>query len=430
MAARAANPDQAESLFASSSELYESLGDTHAAARVAIRLARLERFTGRLDEGLARMERAFEVISADEPDEDLALVAARLSMYYWTAGDLERAAERAELALDIAEAYGYPEAIALALGAKATVAHSRGHLEETLGLLKQELAIALEHDLVDEAGSAYFILSDHSFHRDRYEDALRYLDESVVLSRRLGNRPYEWSALAEKTYALFMLGRWEEALAIAAELTEEQTRSGGMFLSVLSGPLEIFLQRGEREEAGRIFSMFSSLEGSSDKQEQACWYGAAAALARSEGRFRDALDTGRRVLETVQTLNISHQAVEEGLVEALEAALALDDRAAVEDLLGAIEELPPGRRPPFLDAHARRFRGRLQGDASQLETAARRFREIGIPFWLAVTLLDLGELTGDGAVLEEAREIFERLRATPWIERVAAVAGRRTEVPA
>ena len=51
------------------------------------------------------MERAFDVISADEPDEDLALLAARLGLGYWFRGDLERAAERAELALDIAEAH-------------------------------------------------------------------------------------------------------------------------------------------------------------------------------------------------------------------------------------------------------------------------------------------------------------------------------------
>ena len=47
------------------------------------------------------------VISQDQPDEDAALLAARLGLYYWFQGDLERSAERAELALDIAEAPGY-----------------------------------------------------------------------------------------------------------------------------------------------------------------------------------------------------------------------------------------------------------------------------------------------------------------------------------
>src|SRR6266542_5364719 len=83
--------------------LYEAEGDTHAAARVSGRLGQVDAFTGHRDEALARMERAFAVIADDEPDEDLALLAARLAVGYWFGGDLERAAEHAELALDLAE---------------------------------------------------------------------------------------------------------------------------------------------------------------------------------------------------------------------------------------------------------------------------------------------------------------------------------------
>ncbi len=234
MATRAAQPDDARRLLLESIDLLEEEGDTHAAARVSSRLARLERFTGRQEEGLARMERAFDVISGDEPDEDLALLAARLGLAYWASGDLERATERAELALDIAEAHGYMESIAIALQAKAAGAFSRGHLEEALGLVKHRLSIALEHDLPEQATNAYFILSDGAFHRDRYADALAYQDEALALVRKVGDRPSEWSLLAERTYALFMTGRWDEALEVMEDLQEEQARSGGMFLSLLS----------------------------------------------------------------------------------------------------------------------------------------------------------------------------------------------------
>ena len=430
MAARAADPDAADRLLAESIALYESQGDTHAAARVSTRLARVERFTGRLDEALARMERAFDVISTDEPDEDLALLAARMSLAYWTAGDLERAAERAEFALDIAEANGYMQAVAIALGAKAAVAHGRGHSEEALGLVRHELAIALEHDLAEEASGAYFILSDSSFQRDRYADALDYLHESLGLTRKVGNRPYEWSILAEMTYALFMTGRWDEALEVMEGLTEEQARSGGMFLSLLSGPLEIHLQRGDLAEAQRLYSLFSNLDGSTDVQERACFFGATAAMFRAEDRLREALEAGQKVTEGQQTLGVSHQAIEQGLVEALEAAVALGDRDSAQELVASIEAIPPGRRPPYLEAHAHRFRARLGADPAEFDTAAACFREIGIPFWLAVTLLEHGELTGDESSLGEAREIFERLEARPWLERLHAVGSRRAEVPA
>ena len=92
-----------------------------------------------------------------------------------------------------------------------------------------------------------------------------------------------------------------------------------------------------------------------------------------------------------------------------------------------IESIPPGSRPPYLDAQALRFRARLVGDPAAFRRAAARFRELGIPFWLGVTLLELGEEPG----LVEAREIFAKLGATPWLERVsAAESDRHLHVPA
>ena len=88
---------------------------------------------------------------------------------------------------------------------------------------------------------------------------------------------------------------------------------------------------------------------------------------------------------------------------------------------GTIEAVPPGLRSPYLGAQALRFRARLaaEDDAPTLfEAAAKRFRELKIPFWLAVTLLEHSELTGDTALLDEAREIFEQLQASPWLARL------------
>ncbi|HEY8724958.1 MAG TPA: hypothetical protein VIL92_14025, partial [Gaiellaceae bacterium] len=74
-----------------------------------------------------------------------------------------------------------------------------------------------------------------------------------------------------------------------------------------------------------------------------------------------------------------------------------------------------------------RFRARLDGDEAGYRAAAARFRELEIPFWLAVTLLEHGEEPG----LAEAREIFERLEATPWLDRVtAAEAEQQTPIRA
>jgi tetratricopeptide (TPR) repeat protein len=340
--------------------------------------------------------------------------------------------------LDIAEAHAYPAALALALRAKVAVVHSRGHSEEAGALLKHALQIALDHDLVDDASSCYFILSDRCFQRDEYADALGYLDESLALARKLGNRPQEWAVLAERTHPLCMLGRWDEAQAASEEFTQEQLDAGGLMLSLLQSAVEIHIQRGERDGARRIFSMFSRLEESTDVQDRSCYLGSRAALRRAEGRFHEALADGEATIEVGRTLGIRAQSTKQGLVEAVEAAFALGQSAKIDELLTSIETVPLGSRPPYLDAQAMRFRARLAADGAGYETAAERFRELSMPFWLAVTLVERGEwLVGQGRpsqaepLLAEAGEIFERLEARPWLERVSAAARpQQPQVPA
>ena len=438
MAEKAGDPDSARRLFEESIELHEQQGDTHTAARVLSRLGRLDSRTGRRDEAMARMERALAVISADEPDQDLALLAARLSFWYWFSGELERAAERAELALDIAEAHAYPEPLALALRAKSGIAQSRGHHQESGALLKRALEIALDRDLVDEASVCYFWLSDQCFRSDEYADALGYLDEALAYARKHGNRPSEWAVLAERTYPLYMLGRWDEAQATNEEFTQEQIDSGAMFLSLLQSGVEIHLQRGEPDGAHRVFSMFSRLEESTDLQERSSYLGSRACLHRAEAQPQEALTDSETTIETGRAFGASSQSVKQGIVEAVEAAFTLGETAKIEELLTSIETVPPGSRPPYLDAQAKRFRARLAGDGAGYEAAAEQFRQLAIPFWLAVTLLEHAEwLDGQGQrsqaepLLTEASKIFEQLQAKPWLERVTAAAQmQQPQVPA
>jgi hypothetical protein len=125
-------------------------------------------------------------------------------------------------------------------------------------------------------------------------------------------------------------------------------------------------------------------------------------------------------------------------VWAVEAALAVGDLGRAEELLTMVEKLPPGIRPPFLEAQVQRFRARMSDDEAGFKAAAGGFREYNFPFWLAVTQLEHAEwLAAHGRpaesepLLAEAREIFERLEATPWFARVeAAEAVPRAEVRA
>jgi hypothetical protein len=113
-------------------------------------------------------------------------------------------------------------------------------------------------------------------------------------------------------------------------------------------------------------------------------------------------------------------------IEALELAFDLGDTARIEELLGMIEELRPGERPPLLEAHRLYCRSKLIGDEAGFKAAAAAFRALEMPFWFARVLLDHGGLLREqghadeaGWLLAEAAAIFEGLRAWPWIERAA-----------
>ena len=195
--------------------------------------------------------------------------------------------------------------------------------------------------------------------------------------------------------------------------------------------LEIHLHRGNLDEARRIFSIYARLAESGDVQDQSCYACAEAALGRAEGRFPEALVAAERALSHSATVGVANQGVKQALAHGIEAALAIGDREKAEGFLATIESLPPGRRPPFLDGQAHRFRARLAPTESAADSdyaaAATRFRELELPFWLAVTLLEHGEWLGEQGrsneaepLLAEARGIFEQLGATPWLERAGA----------
>ncbi|GIU94638.1 MAG: hypothetical protein KatS3mg012_1095 [Gaiellaceae bacterium] len=423
--------DEAARLLGESISLYEAGGDDRSAARVSGKLSAVEAYQGRWEEAIARAEAAFDALQAFEPGAELAEVAARLGACYAFLGKTDHALSKAEFAIELAESLGASDALARALGVKAYASSGR-RPEEALALRKHQLSLAREHDLPEHEGNALHNLSDLCFGRDRYEEALSYLSDALAVMRRRGDRRAEWSAIAETSYPLFMLGRWDEALAAFAEVPEERLLDA-LTTSFLSSIPEIRIHRGDVAAARRLLDLYAAHGDSPHLQDKTGYDAAAAAVARAEGRLADALRLGSETAEVARTLGETHQSTKTSIVEAVEAAIALGERRQAEELVASIEAVPPGLRSPYLGAQALRFRARLTASAEEAseryEAAAKRFRELGIPFWLAVTLLERGELTGDSASLAEAREIFERLQARPWLERLEA-APRRVEVSA
>ena len=201
---------------------------------------------------------------------------------------------------------------------------------------------------------------------------------------------------------------------------ERLSRDHSGFLTSLP---EIHVARGEIDRAAHVVSLFADFADAEDVQRRMYYLAGAAVVARARSAFEDAVKDGFEAAAlSRETHGEGTQAFKIGLVEAIESALALGNSDRADELVASIDAIPPGLRSPYLGAQALRFRARIalsEDEAiEQFDAAAKRFRELGVDFWRAVTLLEHGELTRDETLLDEAGEIFERLAASPWLARL------------
>jgi class 3 adenylate cyclase/tetratricopeptide (TPR) repeat protein len=441
MAFSAARVEDAAEHFEEAVSLFESNGRSHDAARVSARVAQIMWDGGKLGDAVERMERSYRVLSDDEPDESTATVAHQVGRLKFFSGHGEVSLDPIERALEIAEALWLPEVLSQALNTKAIILVARGRQKEGLALLRYALEVALENEESAAALRAYFNLIDTLGRADRHQEGADLVREGLVLARKLGNRYWEWALLGQ-VYPLFAVGEWDDVLEQLASVPEDRLgevrQLFGNFLTVR--PL-IYIHRGDVDEARRGIELIPGAEHSADVQERMSYLLAQSLLEREAGHQKEALTLAEQAVSLHEALGMTSENVKEGMVVAMEAALTLGNFDEVEQLLSTIETLPGGARVPFLHAQALRFRARLlaaTGEHDEVEPRFKRavgaFRELAMPFCMAQSLLDYSEWLVEqgrtdetGPLLEEARVIFERLKATPWLERVDKVGAAPVE---
>jgi tetratricopeptide (TPR) repeat protein len=431
MAWRRGRAEEARAFFEQARSTFENAGLPHSAARVSARLAEIDLREGHPPAAVARLESTLEALSKDEPDEDVAAVAGQLGRFLILNGQYEDAAAHLERALTLAEALDLPEVFVEALTSKSLLYTRSNRLDEGRILLEGSVARATTEDLPKAAARALNNLAVLHESSDRYAEAFETVTRALVHARRLGDRPWELQLLAGSTSALVLLGRWEEAFEYAAE---SERLPGGEEEPLLVHVTEIDCWRGRPEEARARLGRYVAAREADELQMRMSYALHEAMVLRAEGKPQAALAELEPVLASRDELSVKFLLVKLGLVEALECAFELGDLGRLEELLGIIEALRPGERPPLLSAHAARFRARLASDSAEAESGLRRaidiFREFGLTPWLAVTQLEHGEwLEQQGRadeaeqLLAEAREIFERLEAAPWLERARGATG-------
>jgi class 3 adenylate cyclase/tetratricopeptide (TPR) repeat protein len=434
--------DEAQEHFERAIDVFSSAGDGHRAARCSARLADVDFARGDLDRAIERMEKAYEVLSGEEPDEDLAIFAAQLGRLLYLRGDLQRSLQPIEAALEIGETVGLPEVVSQALNTKGMVAGLRSHPIEAKALLRASLDLALEEDLPQAALRAYINLGAVLTFAEELREAIEATDAGVALGRKVGDHVWERWLFAAAVEPLVMTGEWDEALLRCEEVLETVSpdAAGETFFELFPA-MQVHLHRGDLDRAEALRDRLAIVVSEENLQARAFLRVAQAWLHMVERKATEARAAAEEALSLYGSIGWRHVIYKHALVEALEAGIALEDARGVEGLLHEMERLHPVQLTPYLRGQSARFAARLrasEGDAVGVEAAFEAaegiFRHLGVPFWLAVTLLEHGEwLSTDGRasearpMLEEARETFERLQARPWLERLARAAGPQAE---
>jgi class 3 adenylate cyclase/tetratricopeptide (TPR) repeat protein len=432
MAARRGRNDEARALYDHAHSTFQAAGFSHPAARVSARLAEVDFYEGHLAEAIARLEQAFETLASEDPDGDVAEVAAQLGRFLTLSGQYDEALPQLEHALALAEALELPEVFVQALISKGTVLGRLGRLKEGEILLGAALDRSIAEDNLTAGQRAANNLAALLENRDAFLESNVVSDRGIEIARRLGDRRMEGFIRAGNVSGYIALGRWDEALAIADEIDPNETY--GIQAAFVA---EIECQRGRVAEAReRLGRYTSALE--TDVPEQRTTYAVAEAMVlRAEGNARQALERAELALPEGVRAGMGFIGFKVLLVEALDCAFELSDQEKLEELLSPIEAQRAGERSPLLAAHATRFRAKLEPDASRADAGFRRaettFRELGLVFPLAVTQLEHaerlvaeGRAASAGPLLEEARETFERLGALPWVERTIEASAAAT----
>ncbi len=388
---------------------------------------------GQVDEATERMSRSYEVLSHDEPDADLAMLAGQLARYRFLLGDLDGIDEPLEYALDAAESLILPDVVSDALNTKGMLVAQRGRREEGLGILRHGLDVALEHDLPEAAFRGYFNLSFLLAGRDRWADATAADEAGLELARRRGNRQWEESFNSHLRGNGFVLGDWDAADLPVAELeeTEWDALAWSVRLDYANAALSLNVERGRLEAARAIMAHVPEKERAETQERGSIALGRSA-LARGEGRYEDALRWAVDAASLGGTVGNFHPIFKQAVAAALDAAVALGEPARADEIFERIRGFSRGVRTPLVDAQLARYDAHLAAGAGDLANADRRFRnaaelmrEVGAIFWLAIVLLEHGELLAAQSpaeaepLLADALEIFEGLEAAPWGERAS-----------
>ncbi|HEY8673022.1 MAG TPA: adenylate/guanylate cyclase domain-containing protein [Candidatus Dormibacteraeota bacterium] len=443
MAFQLGQMDNAAGLLTAAMRLFEESGQLHPAARAEARLAEVAFQQGHLDQAIESVRHAHEVLAGEEPDAAFALVTGQFGRFLALSGNPE-AGPVLEEALRLAEQLELHEVYSQALSSRAVAIMREGRHDETVTLLRRALEVALEGDYATAAFRAWNNLAVTLEGDDRYLEVVELIATTLEMARRKGDRSSELAALLGYCAPLVALGRWDEAIAFAAEAeTAEELEAMGWAAVRVGELVSVHVRRGETEAARQVFAVAKTRSDEHNIEIRARVGCIEVELLSAEDRHAEAVSLAKQLLEMVPLLGLPDIGMKRSIAYGVTAALDLRDLASAESMLEMVRTASPGLVTPSLRAHAARLGSRVCAQRGQNDSveagftaAIAEFRDIAMPFELGVTLLELAEwLDGQDrhedatAFGLESLALFERLQARPWLDRAQLLLDGGSSMP-
>jgi tetratricopeptide (TPR) repeat protein len=347
------------------------------------------------------------------------------------------AAATLERALRLSEVLALTDTFVQALTSRAMVLLDEGRMLEARLLLEGALARSQAGNLGwwRAANNLSMVLQ----HSDELHQALAVSEDIAAQAQQRGDLERLVMQRATSIVLLVTLGRWQEALERADETPVFHASDYARAERVLVIP--VLCERGAHDAAEAILGEHEWERHAEHKEVAAAFATVEARLLRARGRLPEAVAAAERGFTYLSTSSLSNGYVRRALVQLLEASVPAGDLERVDELLAMVDGLQPGELTPSLRAYAARFRARVDALRGNLASVDRNFglaeagfSGLGFEFDLAVVRLEHAESLvarslDDQAepLLADARAAFERLEATPWLQRLAASA--RVEIP-
>ncbi len=429
----AGDTETAERHLVDAIAIYRSSGRRLAEAEASSKLADMHFSEGRFEESVELMERALDVFVASGDEAAEATVSAQLARFLFFEGDRERALAYVDRSLEVGERLHVMEAVSQALNTKALLLQHRPY--ESVALMRGALEAAREHDLSDALARAYinlgYVLWTSGASNHETEEVTR---EGLAYSRRRGDRESELGFVAQLAGGLYEEGRWDELGELVAELPEEATdRVGNAVGYQLPACLALIAyHRGDAARARALIKGWAASEPSVATAVESCRVSALTFTALIDGRIEDVFALARpRIEAPANTADL------EGELDLVGAATTDIDSANVLSELLDLADAAQLPKPPSSVAGIAYLRAKaaaLRGDEPEFDRAVALLRESDRRFMLATALLEqaqwlasVGREEEAAPLVDEARATFERLRATPWLERTDALSATLPE---